>query len=707
MISNARPCAPRPVQIFSDADARHRGTCHLSIVTAQFDRVNGVPSRRLLITMQIHAAANSGNIECLKRQLARGVDVDADGDMTPLMLACETKDNHTAVELLIEAGANCNAISRSLQRPPLQIAVATGEPAYIQALLAAGADVHYVCPNGYNALTHSTFLENKERLFIVQTLLEAGCSPDQVSSYGESALRTAARSGHTRFAGLLLAHGADRELAQLSPTNWAVLIGSLDDVQREVQQDPTFDNADGSLMTPWLMAVCIGDLDKASYLLDAGSRTDVVGMYEQSALTLAAERGDSAMCRWIVSLSVNIHQADHLAVTPLQAAVGADDIETVEFLLESGASILNGEETDVIVAAKSSVVARRLILAGSDIDTIDPCGNWALADAARENEIQWVRELLALGADVDNTSTGATALHSAVGSDHRAVAKILLDAGANVDAQDVDGWTPLMFSRTLETLNLLLDWNASPDTLSGIGEEAVISQMTDPEMIDRLLEVQQDPQLVSCGLGNLLRNAAAEGNREQVNFLLSRGADTNSATSWGMTPLMAAAQHHQTLIVEHLIAHGAKPGLRDEDGRSAVTYAAAPECLVSFELGQEFNPEFFKQLAGLESRGLDLQSAEIQALEPPYGYFPSDDVSTLEALIELGADIEGCDNEGRTALLIACSCGRPSHVAALLRLGANREHRSASGGTVFDCVAGHYNRGQAEQIENLLHQSAG
>ena len=654
--------------------------------------------------MQIHSAAFSGNIVCVKRQLAHGVDVDAGSDMTPLMCACQSKDNLATVKLLIDAGANCNAISRSLQQSPLEISVGTGELAYVQALLAAGADVNYVCPNGYNAVTHSTFHENNERLAILRTLLNAGCSPDQVSSDDGSALKTAARRGHGRFVRMLLDHGANRELAGLSPTNWAVLLGSLDDVRREVRQDPAFDQADGSLMTPWLMAVCIGDLDKAPYLLDAGSRTDVVGMYAQPALTLAAERGDVAMCRWLVSLSVNIHQADCLAVTALQAAVGADDIATVEFLLESGASILNDQETDVIVAAKSAVVAKRLLQAGSDIDAIDPFGNWALAEAARENDIQWVCELLELGADVNNTSTGATALHTAVGSDHRAVAELLLDAGANVDAQDVDGWTPLMFARTLEMLNLLLSRNASLDTLDGIGNEAVISKMIDAEMIDRLLEVQNDPQLVSCGLGSLIREAATEGDREKIDFLLSRGADVNSSTAWGTTPLMEAALHHQTEIARHLIALGAKPGLCDEHGRTALTYAAAPECLVSFELEQEFNPEFFDQLAKYESQGLALQSVEIQALDRPHRYFPSDDCGTVESLVELGADIEAADNQGMTALLIACSCGRPSQVAALLRLGANRNHRSANGDTVFDYVAQHYDRRQAAEIDNLLRQ---
>jgi ankyrin repeat protein len=61
-----------------------------------------------------------------------------------------------------------------------------------------------------------------------------------------------------------------------------------------------------------------------------------------------------------------------------------------------------------------------------------------------ENNINLMclRHLYVLFADVLNDRNGLTTLHHSVG--HGSVVKLILEAGASVDAVDCCGWTPLM-----------------------------------------------------------------------------------------------------------------------------------------------------------------------------------------------------------------------------------------------------------------------
>lgn len=93
--------------------------------------------------------------------------------------------------------------------------------------------------------------------------------------------------------------------------------------------------------------------------------------------------------------------------------------------------------------------------------------------AAEDNDTERIRWLLDHGAKVDLTSTGSTALHAAVGADAREAVALLLGAGANPNAQDVDGWTPLFCAQSREVIRTLLEAGADPTLTdqAGFGPE--------------------------------------------------------------------------------------------------------------------------------------------------------------------------------------------------------------------------------------------
>ena len=89
-------------------------------------------------------------------------------------------------------------------------------------------------------------------------------------------------------------------------------------------------------------------------------------------------------------------------------------------------------------------------------------GDWPLKSAAETNDVDRISWLLERGAEVDLTSTGETALHAAVRSDAREAVSLLLDKGANPNAQDGDGWTPLFGAQSSEAIQALLNADADP-----------------------------------------------------------------------------------------------------------------------------------------------------------------------------------------------------------------------------------------------------
>jgi ankyrin repeat protein len=141
---------------------------------------------------------------------------------------------------------------------------------------------------------------------------------------------------------------------------------------------------------------------------------------------------------------------------------------------------------------------------------------------------------------------GTTALHWAAQREQSDKVNALISAGANVNAGNRYGVTPLLLAVTTGN--------------------APITQA--------LLKAGADVRAIAPGTGSVLSMAARTGNPEVIKLLLAAGADANFAQPIsGQTPLMWAAAEGHSEAVKALLAGGAAVDAKSLDKRTALFYA--------------------------------------------------------------------------------------------------------------------------------------
>ena len=156
-----------------------------------------------------------------------------------------------------------------------------------------------------------------------------------------------------------------------------------------------------------------------------------------------------------------------------------------------------------------------------------------------------------------------------------AVAELLLDAGADIDAQTTvhfDGETPLAMKLrfgTIEDVRFLLDRGADPN----LGPLKFMPSSTMPTLVPLLVEHGWNID-EGAGTRTLLHHDANHGHGTKVRLLLAHGADPNVRDATGRTPLhLVAARGTGREAIRALVDAGAELEVRDNAGRTPLDLA--------------------------------------------------------------------------------------------------------------------------------------
>lgn len=258
------------------------------------------------------------------------------------------------------------------------------------------------------------------------------------------------------------------------------------------------DSKDARGQTPLMFAAAFGSMEAMMQLITRGA--DAKAESEAGVTALHLCTGDFNKVRVLLDHGADVNKTSRLGRTPLLVAAGTyGTLQTVKLLLEKGASVNvvdNAGFTPLNAAANldNADVAKLLIEKGADLNAKTSIGQagTALMGAAHNGNLDLARILLAHNADLNAISADSdgnvkngpvafgkwTALHFAVARGNEEVAKLLLDAGVQVNPRDVRGMTPLMFAVSTDRPNvnvvkMLLAKGADPSIRSEIGESAI------------------------------------------------------------------------------------------------------------------------------------------------------------------------------------------------------------------------------------------
>ena len=425
-------------------------------------------------------------------QLAWGQTLSEAGDSdgtTPLHWAVHHDDVDLVIRLL-DAGADPEA-RNDYGATPMSEAAVVGNVRVIERLLDAGADVESPNPDGQTALM---VVARTSNVAAAELLIDRGADVNRVEQWrGQTALMRAAAQRQPDMLRVLVAHGAEVN-ARSTVNNWA----------RQVTGEPRAVYRPAGGLTALLYAAREGCLECVRILVDAGADPEMADPEGVTPLIMAITNGHYDAADFLLSVGVDPERWDWWGRTPLWAAVdmntlphgGRPDLpsldettslEIIERLLDEGAYpnpqlkllppyravvadrgfdvILTIGATPLLRAAKAldAPAIRLLLEAGARPDIPTRQGalpitaaaglgsrdgdtrGWFATANVQQRSIQSLGLLIEAGVHVDTAEEGSgqTALHGAAAWGWNDVVRFLVEQGADVNAADARGMTPL------------------------------------------------------------------------------------------------------------------------------------------------------------------------------------------------------------------------------------------------------------------------
>ncbi|KLU85305.1 hypothetical protein MAPG_04333 [Magnaporthiopsis poae ATCC 64411] len=353
------------------------------------------------------------------------------------------------------------------------------------------------------------------------------------------------------------------------------------------------------------------------------------------------------------------------------------DASIASFLLERGAGL------HIWAAAglgdRDAVI--RLLDSGFDINTQDHFGSSALWYAARNNHKDLVEMLLAERRADPNLvdQDGESLLHhmatfkSAV---PLPILKVLIEHGANVNATNIEGKTPLHVHDNPDIIALLCNHGADVN-VEDIRGKTPLHVHDNPDIIALLCDHDADVNAKDAKDETPLH---VHDNPDIIALLCNHGADVNAKDVKDGTPLHV---HKNLDTVVLLCNRGADVNAKDPYGRTPLHVHKNPDIL-----------------ALLCNRGAGVNVECDYFGHTPLFYAASE--AAVEVLCKNGAELEARDNEGYTPLLYKVDRGQEEAIGALIEQGARKDARSNAGATAWDLISDLWSLDLRERLLELL-----
>ncbi|MGB1014072.1 MAG: ankyrin repeat domain-containing protein, partial [Nannocystaceae bacterium] len=257
-----------------------------------------------------------------------------------------------------------------------------------------------------------------------------------------------------------------------TPLHRAAQQGDPAAVRYLIDQGAALDARTGIGDTPLLVALDYGKFAAAHALLDAGAAIETKGAASCTPLYLAARGSNEALLKRLLDLGATVDSPAMHGQMALHAAAKEGCNDCVRTLIAAGSPLDHGASNDGFTPLHHAAIAGKpetlklLLASGASLDPRDHKGRTALHWAVYANRPVKVHVYAKLGEPHDTYEEPA--------GEPKAVL-VLLDAGANIDAVDKKGNTPLHEAAALRATKAgeaLLARGANPSVKNQLGETA-------------------------------------------------------------------------------------------------------------------------------------------------------------------------------------------------------------------------------------------
>lgn len=328
-------------------------------------------------------------------------------------------------------------------------------------------------------------------------------------------------------------------------------------------------------------------------IVGLGAEVDAVNDLGNTALWLACFKGYGEVAETLLDAGADVNKTNHKGNPPLLGPCQTGPVALAETLLARGANPniynQNGDTMILICCRRGQPEVMRLLLSKADpavaahIAKID--GFSAVLASTEADRPECIKVLKEYGVDMEQKTAddneiiaGATSLHLAAYYGRVASATTLLALGANVNARNVYGQTPLHIAvmQGQTAIVKLLREHRADQTISDRHGNTALAYARNEEMRrcmnDPLLEVLvklargEFGASQAAAVGVLAKNATIPG-------VLSAGQVVDPVSADGSTPLLIATTHGNLDVVDCLRRLGANPRLTNQYGMDAATWA--------------------------------------------------------------------------------------------------------------------------------------
>ncbi|KAK9849299.1 hypothetical protein MYU51_014545 [Penicillium brevicompactum] len=660
----------------------------------------------------IYAAASEGSLAVAQLLLTKGADVNArgrGGSSLQQAFLSYRPSGEEIFQLLLDNGASLNTLN---DKAPLPIAVQKFKEKTIKRIIDAGFDVN--TPHDYYGTPlHAASYRGDYN--ITRYLLEKGANVNTWSGEYGSALLAAFCRRHDDILRLLLKNGAtlnNHEGRESIAIQTALICGQSFTLAALVDKDSKSLGCPPKDCTALLAASSLGLQDIVKLLVDKGADPNGQDSQTDSPLIVSASKGHHGIVQLLLLAGVNVNKKGKNYSNALFAALYNGHHAVVKLLLDEGADV-NAELPPVGDDSMTFVGERQVLLK-------------SLKGVRRHSrQDRWDRAVV----EKLQYDGFGSALQTAIFKEHKEIANVLLERGANPNVQR--GWfgNPLQVAAYKEDISMvqtLLGKGAAVNTPTKYGNtlqiaifkrnqtlvEVLLQNGADCNSNDccggdfkdlallhrdwdtvRLLKRRDQPRSYDHAFDNALRIASSLGHQGIVQLLIDYGADVNARSSHGETPLKVASYKGHLAVVQLLLDNGAD--VLSEHGNALEEAISSGQHQI-FSLLLEHTPSLATQARRHRSPGLGPLSAasrrgeqdiiqmllekgaevnmhpEDWPLSKPL-YFASSEghYDTVLLLLEKGADVNVQDDEFGYPLEVAAHNGHQDIVKLLLERGAN------------------------------------